>query len=105
VDLSTSAASSCASSGGCAAGYTCADVSNATKTAGTCPNAACGTGTLFFFDEVSGIERAAWRDQPSAAFSRFVDFGAFPEAVPLGECDAIVLQGSDADGAGVFIAR
>jgi hypothetical protein len=60
--------------------------------------------TLFFFDEVSGIERAAWRASPTSPFSEFVDLPSLPEASPSGDCVSVYLRGSDASGPGLFVA-
>jgi hypothetical protein len=60
--------------------------------------------TLFFFDETTGKERAAWRASPSAAFDTFIDLPALPEAVPNFNCDTLFFQGMDAAGQGLFTA-
>jgi len=49
--------------------------------------------TLFFFDEVSGVERAAWRTDPSQPFSYFEDIPAAPEAAPNLDCSALYFIG------------
>jgi hypothetical protein len=49
--------------------------------------------TLFFYDEVSGVERAAWRDDPSQPFSYFEDIPAAPEAAPNADCSALYFIG------------
>jgi hypothetical protein len=60
--------------------------------------------TLFYFDEVTHLERAAWRDSPTAAFGLFKDVGsAFAEAVPNLRCDTLYYQGQDSLGPGVFM--
>jgi hypothetical protein len=53
--------------------------------------------TLFFFDEVSGKERAAWREAPSAAFGVFGDLSVAPEGAPDEACRVLYYQGMDAD--------
>jgi hypothetical protein len=60
--------------------------------------------TLFFFDEVSGKERAAWRASPTAPFDTFVDVAAAPEAAPNASCDPLYFHGSDGTGQGLFTA-
>jgi hypothetical protein len=60
--------------------------------------------TLFFFDEVSGKERAAWRASPTAPFDKFVDVAAAPEAAPSANCNPLYFHGSDATGQGLFTA-
>jgi hypothetical protein len=70
------------------------------------PTGASADGrTLFFFDEVKGLERAAWRESPTSAFDAFRDVGAFPEAMPTQACDMIYYQRDDASGRGVFNAE
>jgi hypothetical protein len=61
--------------------------------------------TLFFFDEATNVERAAWRDAPNAPFTFFKDLGARAEAVPSLRCDTLYYQSEDAMGAGVFMAE
>jgi hypothetical protein len=60
--------------------------------------------TLFFFDEVSGHERAAGRDSPTSPFDQFVDLPDLPEAVPSGDCVTVYFHGTDASGEGLFMA-
>jgi len=59
--------------------------------------------TLFFFDEATSTERAAWRNAPGAPFSFFKDLGAMAEAVPSLRCDTLYYQSQDALGAGIFM--
>ena len=59
--------------------------------------------TLFFLDESTNVERAAWRDAPEAPFNVFKDIGAFAEAVPSLRCDTLYHQGQDSAGPGVFM--
>ena len=61
--------------------------------------------TLFYFDEVTSLERAAWRDGPTSAFGLFKDIGAFAEAVPNLRCDTLYYQGQDGAGPGVFMGE
>lgn len=61
--------------------------------------------TLFFFDETTNVERAAWRDAPNAPFNLFKDIGAFAEAVPSMRCDTLYYQGEDSLGVGVFMGE
>jgi hypothetical protein len=60
--------------------------------------------TLFFFDEASGTERAAWRASPTSPFSQFVNLPGLPEAAPSGDCVSVYIRGSDSSGPGLFIA-
>jgi hypothetical protein len=61
--------------------------------------------TLFFFDEVASLERAAWRESATEPFAIFRDVGPFPEAAPSTRCDSLYYQGEDSVGAGVFNAE
>lgn len=61
--------------------------------------------TLFFFDEVSGNERAAWRDSPTSPFTQFADLPSLPEAAPGGDCVTLYFHGSDASGEGLFTGQ
>jgi hypothetical protein len=60
--------------------------------------------TLFFFDEASGTERAAWRASPTSPFSEFVNLPGLPEAAPSGDCVSVYLRSSDSSGPGLFVA-
>jgi hypothetical protein len=60
--------------------------------------------TLFFFDEVAGHERAAWRSSPAAPFDRFVDLPLVPEAAPDDDCVTLYFHGADTNGQGLFTA-
>ncbi len=60
--------------------------------------------TLFFFDEVAGNERAAWRLTPTSPFTRFVDIASLPEAAPDDDCSVVYFHGTDAMGQGLFTA-
>ncbi len=60
--------------------------------------------TLFFFDEVAGHERAAWRDSAGSPFDTFVDLPALPEAAPTSNCRTLYYDGMDTMGAGLFTA-
>jgi hypothetical protein len=56
--------------------------------------------TLFYYDEISGTERAAWRDTVTAPFTYFADIGAFPEAAPNYLCDRLYDQATDPEAGG-----
>lgn len=58
--------------------------------------------TLFFFDEVVGYERGAWRDSPSDPFDTFEDLPNLPEVAPDDDCFYVYFQGSDDAGQGLF---
>lgn len=63
--------------------------------------------TLFYFDEVRAIERAAWRPSLTAAFNAFEDLPGLDEAAPSGECEALYYVGADpaAGGRGLSVAE
>jgi hypothetical protein len=56
--------------------------------------------TLFFWDEVAGIERAAWIDAATGAFDSFVDLGARAGAVPNAACDRLYYAPASDSGNG-----
>lgn len=58
--------------------------------------------TLFFFDEIQGHERGAWRDSPGAAFDTFEDLPNLPEVAPGGDCFYVYFYGTDDAGQGLF---
>jgi hypothetical protein len=56
--------------------------------------------TLFFWDEVTGTERAAWIDDKTGAFDQFVDLGNRSMAAPNAACTVLyysALGGSNID--------
>jgi hypothetical protein len=70
------------------------------------PTGASGDGlTLFFFDGVTGHERAAWRDAPTVPFSHIEDMAAVAEAAPDPRCDRLYFQQSASGASGVFTAQ
>jgi len=70
------------------------------------PTGASADGrTLFFLDEVSGLERAGWRASPNKPFKAFEDLGPFAEAAPSAPCDTLYYQSQDTGGRGVFSAE
>lgn len=62
--------------------------------------------TLFFWDEVAGTERMAFRDGSikNNTFNQFVDIGAHQNAVPTAGCGRIYFSGSGAGGLDLFFA-
>jgi hypothetical protein len=61
--------------------------------------------TLFFFDEMAQVERAAWRDDPASPFHTFQDIAIAPEAAPNGECSLLYFKAHDSAGTeGIFVA-
>jgi hypothetical protein len=65
------------------------------------PTGASSDGrTLFFYDEVMGKERAAWRDSITSPFTQFADVGPIPEAAPNYMCNRLYFQGTDPDAGG-----
>jgi hypothetical protein len=56
------------------------------------PTGASSDGlTLFFYDEVMGIERGAWRSTRDAAFEQFVDLPGLDEAAPTASCATLYI--------------
>jgi hypothetical protein len=45
--------------------------------------------TLFYWDDVSGSEKAVWRPIPQQDFNQFVDLGSRTNAVPTASCQRI----------------
>jgi hypothetical protein len=64
--------------------------------------AASDRRTLFFFDEVAGHERAAWRSAPGAPFTAFADLPNVAEAAPIDDCTVLYFHGTDSMGQGLF---
>lgn len=62
--------------------------------------------TLFFYDEIAGKERGAWRSSSTSSFTEFVDIGTVPEAAPNQVCDTLYYQGvnPEAGGEGLGLA-
>jgi hypothetical protein len=68
------------------------------------PTGASSDGlTLFFYDEVAGVERAAWRSTADAAFDQFVDLVDLDEAAPSSSCATLYIVPS-ADASTTAIA-
>jgi hypothetical protein len=61
--------------------------------------------TLFFFDEVLGHERVAYRNTTGQPFDYFVELPNVPEAAPATDCTVLYFHGSDASGQGLFTAQ
>jgi hypothetical protein len=63
--------------------------------------------TLFYFEEGSNLERAAWRATPTAPFAHFEDLAGAPEAVPGFSCSSLYYRGNDTavGSAGLFLAE
>jgi hypothetical protein len=51
--------------------------------------------TLFFYDEVVNVERAAWRSDPASPFTHFEDVPAAPEAAPNAGCSLLYFRGTN----------
>jgi hypothetical protein len=67
--------------------------------------AASDRQTLFFFDEMVGHERAAYRNSPGQDFDYFQDLPNVPEAAPIDDCLTLYFHGMDASGQGLFTAQ
>lgn len=57
--------------------------------------------TLFFYDELKKIERAAFRAGPGCAFTTVVDVGNLPGAMPNADCTALYYADPNASGSDV----
>ena len=60
--------------------------------------------TLFFWDEVNSIERAAWINDSTGAFDIFVDLGARSMAAPNQACSRLYYSAQGASSIDVFTA-
>jgi hypothetical protein len=60
--------------------------------------------TLFFWDEVRGLERAAWRDSLSVRFTTFLDLGPRQFAQPNAACTRIYYSAQGASSVDLFYA-
>jgi hypothetical protein len=61
--------------------------------------------TLFFFDEVMGIERAAWIDSSTGAYDAFVNLAGYRLASPVSACDALYYSAQGASSIDLFVAN
>jgi len=69
------------------------------------PTGASSDGlTLFFFDETSQTERAAWRPSVASPFANFVDL-SFAEAAPNYLCDSLYYQDDESAPTGIDFTR
>ena len=61
--------------------------------------------TLFFWDEISGTERAAWIDESNGAFDNvFLDLGARQWAAPDTSCDRLYYSAEGSASIDLFVA-
>jgi hypothetical protein len=60
--------------------------------------------TLFYWDEASGTERAAWRPALNWQFNSTKDLGARAEAQPNATCTKLYFSSDGAGGSDVFVA-
>ena len=60
--------------------------------------------TLFYWDEVTSVERVAYRNGPVAEFTTFADIGAQAGAGPNLACDALYYQATGTAGLDLFRA-
>lgn len=61
--------------------------------------------TLFFYDEIAGHERIAWRNSAAQPFDFFQDEPTIPEGAPTQTCSYVFFHGSDSNGQGLFYAQ
>jgi hypothetical protein len=59
--------------------------------------------TLFFWDEVAGLERAGWIDRGTGVFDNFVDLGSRAGAAPNAACDRLYYTAPADAGAAAFL--
>ena len=52
--------------------------------------------TLFYWDEIDGVERAAFRESSTSDFNEFVELGDFRRAQPNGDCTKLYFGIDDA---------
>jgi hypothetical protein len=57
--------------------------------------------TLFYWDEVDSLEKAAWRSWPTGTFDHLETLGAFRGAVPNANCDKLYYSAATAAGGGL----
>jgi len=71
------------------------------------PTGASSDGlTLFFFDEVAGLERGAWRSTTDAAFDQFVDLPDLDEAAPSTSCATLyIVPSADASASAIAFVQ
>jgi hypothetical protein len=75
------------------------ELASASATSRRRPTGASSDGrTLFFYDEVGGQERAAWRDSVSSPFVMFVDTPGMTDAAPNHRCDTLYFLEKAGDG-------
>jgi hypothetical protein len=60
--------------------------------------------TLFFWDEVTAIERAAWINESTGSFDLFMDLGARSMAAPDTACDRLYYSAQGASSEDLFVA-
>lgn len=62
--------------------------------------------TLFYWDEVANVERAAFRDDAMTnnTYKQFVTLGAYQFAVPTSNCGRIYFSGAGSGGLDLFFA-
>jgi hypothetical protein len=60
--------------------------------------------TLFFWDEISGTERALWADESTGAFDMLVDLGDRSMAAPNAACTHLYYSAPGASSIDIFVA-
>jgi hypothetical protein len=61
--------------------------------------------TLFFYDEIKGVERGAWRASPTDPFTHFEDLAGFAEASPNAGCSALYYRGVVGSNPAILLAQ
>jgi len=59
--------------------------------------------TLFVWDEVMGMERAAWIDMSTGAYNVFVDLASYELAAPASSCHALYYSAPGATSTDLFV--
>jgi hypothetical protein len=59
--------------------------------------------TLFIWDQVMGMERAAWIDQSTGAYDVFVDLASYSLAAPASSCNALYYSAPGATSTDLFV--
>jgi hypothetical protein len=60
--------------------------------------------TLFFFDQVTSTERAAWLNEPTGQFDSFADLGSRLWAAPATSCATLYYSASGGSSVDLFVA-
>jgi hypothetical protein len=59
--------------------------------------------TLFIWDEIMGMERAAWIDPSTGAYDVFVDLASYSLAAPASSCNTLYYSAPGASSIDLFV--